>query len=61
MATITNISKNNKSLSNIDIADITWDEATMTWDEAERPWLAVGKPITKIAKNNKSLTNITEN
>ncbi len=58
---ITEETKNEKSLTNEVMTDVTWDEATMTWDEAVRPWVALGKPITKTAKNNKSLTNESEN
>ena len=61
MPSITNIAKNEKSLSNISTDnDLTWDEATMTWDEATAPWQSPGRPITKGAKNNKTLTNSAE-
>ncbi len=61
MVSISNSSKNNKSLSNLGMTDITVDEATMTVDEAERPVDALGVSITKASKNNKTLSNMSEN
>ena len=61
MPDIDEFTKNEKSLTNASMTDITWDEATMTWDEAQRSWDALGKPITKASKNEKSLTNASEN
>jgi len=58
MVSLTNESKNSKTLSNEEVpSGLTWDEATMTWDDAVRTWDIPGTPISKESKNTKSLSN----
>ena len=63
MPSITNQSKNEKTLTNDNLdADLTFDETTpITFDESQRPFSDLGKPITNQSKNEKSLTNTAEN
>lgn len=61
MPSLSNESKNDKSLSNETTDNsLTWDKATNTWADATAPWESPGRPVTKESKNNKTLINDSE-
>ena len=59
MATITNISLNTASITNVEHGQrlLTWEDATFTWAEASGTW---ANPIgmTNIALNTATISNV---
>lgn len=62
MPSISNGSKNNKTVSNADMNNsATVDDMATPYDDAQLPYDDPGNPLSKQSKNNKSLSNASEN